>query len=1448
MKQGAAKSLTRSARALTDRATADVEEARSELASAGAGKVQAEHKLHDCNVLIEDFERGRLAEIERRTAPLAAQLEESQRAISRVEQDIAQTLAQAGLQSGGAVGRLALESMLEELITNSSPVQLFEGCQRKFKRPHLKSVSNKNRTRANRRDGEVSNLYIDLQRQAEDNTDQNGRTWPGLRTQLAELKRRHANLLLPDSEPGADLLDQLRQLLFPEGIPQDLLISNLCLQRDRPLLAVRPSVIGPRLEKVLPQGVTISLKGRLWINPSDPNDAVLRVSRIMDLSHSEARDFEQEVVTLAHTSQLQQRNSNLLTSEFVSGLPAISIRTAQNIRDWNSYLDWQERLITANSVGLRYVSATIMANDRLQFLAVAENKESFDRLLRSFRRSESFRAFPLNYSGNAWEFDFSRDFKGHSYELGELEKVVDLSNEVMVALRETLPWATAYAANVYFWTADRARTANSDSGDADATGVVGLPSNLMPEGFLSPSIAGDLVPIGRQRNELKLLQEQSGYAPFLSSYLFDIGNANVPGELIEISDNDWTRNDLNDEQKVAIRKMVSTPDLGMVQGPPGTGKTTMIAEATSQFALQRRKVLLVSQANLAVENALERLSASSAIRAIRLGRKAEADGRFSKQLALGTYYGNIASDCRRGCLSLWDRSDRDRTLIRRSLSECGLLYADISLLQAALDETQQAGRAASDELRSYEDREAHQRTLTVRRSAVGTFISLLDGKPCESLQAIPEVLLDIFFKMVVTPIDDLAEFGIQANRIWHGPKYGTVSDRSLFTMEVLAEWNRLLADGVQLKGDLKRLRATDGEFVMDSEQALELERLQRLLGELQDAMVDDASRVDEWRDTQKMIREIKRQGSGLDQTIYKRVFSRTDMDPPPYLVYVQGSATRVDVITALDKAVQAIDRSSCAVSVGLSEVRERAIQCIGEFEGEDRTDPASFRQAEATLRRLTVRSDELSLELNTKQLRLLEAMRGLGVSIGRTGIAAVGEYQGLRQAALDHLSTLPDQSGDLQAFRQDWEPLIRSWVEDLERPETATHDESSLLPTYICACNVVGVTCAESRRTLESAGHTRFDVAIVDEVSKTTPTEILMPMMMAQTAILVGDHRQLPPLFKEQSGSWEEAITDREESPETAEGESDSELTAENFERFRKMVTASLFKQHFEEAPEPLKSSLFTQYRMHPQIMRVINHFYENRLSCGLTDPDGTTLGSDPRGHRVHEMTLQGPAGLPYLEPKQHVLWIDSHTDPKQAAHFEQTAGVGGKLNQLEADLIAKLLVDIEFACRLQGYGQNGKAPKEVGVVSFYGKQIKAIKETAERYRHAQGIQFTAIRPDVNTVDRYQGQERPIIIVSMVRNPKGKLSPRANTAQFERINVAFSRAQELLIVVGSSNVFCSYPVELPFLDHPGKRKVDVYKHIIEEIRSGGGFWQSANILGAKEYSKQRTTTNRGGRR
>ena len=222
----------------------------------------------------------------------------------------------------------------------------------------------------------------------------------------------------------------------------------------------------------------------------------------------------------------------------------------------------------------------------------------------------------------------------------------------------------------------------------------------------------------------------------------------------------------------------------------------------------------------------------------------------------------------------------------------------------------------------------------------------------------------------------------------------------------------------------------------------------------------------------------------------------------------------------------------------------------------------------------------------------------------------------------------------------------------------------------------------------------------------------------------------------------------------------------------------------------------------------------------------------------MHNLTLPGTKSLRYLTPDQHVAWLDSTRDPHGNPHHERSDLGSSKVNELECILIARVLCDIENACREQGYGFGGMPRKQVGIVTFYGRQVRSIREAIRRAQKLYQVSdFKSITYDINTVDRYQGQERQIILVSMVRNPPFKLSQRANTAQFERINVAFSRAQELLVVAGARDVFCKYPVMLPHLDKPGSRKVEVYRHILDEIQRCGGMWASGDILTPNDYDR-----------
>ena len=1282
------------------------------------------------------------------------------------------------------------------------------------------------------------NIYFDFVKNENDNQDARGRTFTGLRSQLDELHLSHGNALFPDSPSGEDLLSTFIDTFFPEGITQSYYICNLSLQSDQPYLSIRPQIVGPRLERLLPRGMSLAVCGRLWDNQRDVDNPVFLVQRIVDLSHSGARPFEHLISGFVF-SQYQsvypasKRQENVLSNEFVSQLPSISVQTRDRLQDWRAYLDWRERLVHARLVGLRYLEVDVLEDGRLRFLTVCESKVNFDQVRRMLRSNELY-AYELNYSQDSWQFDYNDKHRERGAELGDFAGQEDVPNPGDVDT-EGMPWDEPYFSYIHFRLPEEAQNEFDDilkGGGTIKEAAKSYLNRVHPSGFLALSIMGDRILIDRQRKELYTLQRESGYAPFLSSYLFDIKKANEPSKLKQITDGQWLQPSLNDDQRLAVQKMVSTPDLAMVQGPPGTGKTTMIAEATWQFVNEGKKILIVSQASLAVNNALERLLQIPAIRAIRLSRrerKNEGEHPYSQERALETYYGSIANACRNRTLDVWAGADARLVAITNWIASVDLVSGDVESLRSKADVMAKEYAALEAELKRHEESDKRARNIARQRREAAELRAFIGGADSFT-GTIPEKVLRTVYDRIMLPLDRLSDIGVRANALWTQYDYGSPSERTRFAVEALLNWRKVIAFKAQITGDCERLKATEGNSVLSPESAIRLAELQRKLEATQKAMEKDASKVSKWQTIQKEIREVKRQGAGLDRNIYARLFNVPDNQSLPILT--DSGSTRTKVIDVLDQAYGLLCVVETEIENGCRGICEQLDRYVESLAGVD-VDRGASRRLEGELRHLSERQKEVSSELSDKEKRLRDIL-GKQPGMDQGVKPDLAELPDLRAIAEHERSSLTATVNQSQAFRDSWGNLLQRWVSDLTDPETIRCDQDNFFPTYIRACNVVGVTCTENRRTLEDAGHTWFDAVVVDEVSKATPTEIIMPLMMGKTAILVGDHRQLPPLFKEHEGSWEEAIADQEESPED-EQNSDSELTAQNFDRFKKMVTSSLFKEHFENAPESLKSFLFTQYRMHPQIMRVVNQFYENNLQCGLPDPDGKVLGSDPRGHRIHGLTLNGEKSQQYIVPNRHVAWLDSTLDPHRRPHYERRDLGSSKVNELECILIAKVLCDIEISCREQGFGSNGKPPKQVGIITFYGRQVRAIREAIHRTREMHKVFFYAIEYDINTVDRYQGQERPIILVSMVRNPPFRLSQRANTAQFERINVAFSRAQELLIVAGAKDVFCRYPVFLPHLDRPGKRKVEVYRYIIDEIQRNSGLWSSDYIINPHKY-------------
>lgn len=353
-----------------------------------------------------------------------------------------------------------------------------------------------------------------------------------------------------------------------------------------------------------------------------------------------------------------------------------------------------------------------------------------------------------------------------------------------------------------------------------------------------------------------------------------------------------------------------------------------------------------------------------------------------------------------------------------------------------------------------------------------------------------------------------------------------------------------------------------------------------------------------------------------------------------------------------------------------------------------------------------------------------------------------------------------------------------------------------------------------------------FDTIIMDEASKATPPELALPVLFGKKSIIVGDHRQLPPMI------------DGNEIKETLKSTGDKEALelAELFSQ--KDFQTSQFERLFTNIHQSIKGTFDTQYRMHPAINDAISQFYKNEggLNCGLPLEETYHNSFDKWDSRYH--------GLQYkniLTPETHTIWVNVTTPEIQ----EGTSRVN--YGEIEAiDNILTVLKNSEGKNEFDNWLSNQtQEEKQIGLISFYGKQISYLERMLLQSHNdlykgkgKDNDQRNLVR--LSTVDRFQGMERNIIIVSMVRSnrlaasqdqePNYELYGDMGYQKQEslgfaespnRLNVALSRARRLLVVVGNREHFC------------GK---DIYKNVFETIQQNGKIISAEELQNAVEQN------------
>ena len=321
----------------------------------------------------------------------------------------------------------------------------------------------------------------------------------------------------------------------------------------------------------------------------------------------------------------------------------------------------------------------------------------------------------------------------------------------------------------------------------------------------------------------------------------------------------------------------------------------------------------------------------------------------------------------------------------------------------------------------------------------------------------------------------------------------------------------------------------------------------------------------------------------------------------------------------------------------------------------------------------------------------------------------------------------------------------------------------------------------DSEEQFEQTKNIYFDTVIMDEASKATPPDLVLPLCFGRKSIIIGDHRQLPPMLYEQD--FKEALLSLDDDKAAALAD-DIDRQFVNTSQFARLILNP-------KVSKSIKSVFTEQYRMHPQINDAIKQFYKNDeggLSCGLDlkKVDSPNL-AEPES-RYHGFYHPG-----FISPDVHVLWV-------KVDEPEQRTDSKALYNEKEVEAVKRVLQYLKHSKGFEEYMQywdnnirsteRRNIEKEIGVISFYGQQVKYLNEVKSFARN------NGMRLKLNTVDKFQGMERNIVIVSTVRSDKYKTAKGIVTNDDpgfakspERLNVALSRARRLLIVVGNNEFF-----------------------------------------------------------
>ena len=309
----------------------------------------------------------------------------------------------------------------------------------------------------------------------------------------------------------------------------------------------------------------------------------------------------------------------------------------------------------------------------------------------------------------------------------------------------------------------------------------------------------------------------------------------------------------------------------------------------------------------------------------------------------------------------------------------------------------------------------------------------------------------------------------------------------------------------------------------------------------------------------------------------------------------------------------------------------------------------------------------------------------------------------------------------------------------------------------VIACTLVG----SAHHLLEGM---KFGTLFIDEAAQALEAACWIPMKRASRVILAGDHCQLPP-------------------------------TVKSIAALRAGLGKTLMERIAENKPEVV-TLLKIQYRMNDEIMRFSSDwFYGGKVESApqikyrsVLDYDhpitwiDTGEESEERRVKSEEFNSSSDDASEESEEQENSSIFTHHS----SLYKEQFVGESfGRINKAEAELT--LLTLAEYFTKI-GKRRVLEERIDVGIISPYRAQVQYLKKLIKKYEFFKPYRRLI---SVNTVDGFQGQERDVILISLVRsNDEGQIG---FLKDLRRMNVAMTRARMKLIILGNKDTMTKHP-------------------------------------------------------